>query len=42
LLLFDGETQEAFAAVFGQVHGQQHAIGAGVGFDAEIVLNVGG
>ncbi|MNF85981.1 hypothetical protein D3C84_684010 [compost metagenome] len=42
LLFFDGETQQAFAAGFGQVHGQQHAVGAGVGFDAEIVLTVCG
>ncbi|MNV68338.1 hypothetical protein D3C71_1611780 [compost metagenome] len=42
LLFFNGKTQQANATGFGQVHGQQHAIGAGVGFDTKIVLIIAG
>lgn len=41
LLLFDGKPEQAFAPGFGKIHGQQHSVGAGVGFDAKIVLRIG-
>ncbi|MNN23070.1 hypothetical protein D3C81_1364540 [compost metagenome] len=42
LLFFNGKTQQANATGFGQVHGQQHAIGAGVSLDAKIALFIDG
>ncbi|MNG15795.1 hypothetical protein D3C84_996450 [compost metagenome] len=41
LLLLDGKTQQPLASGFRQVHGEQHAVGAGIGLDPKIILGVG-
>ncbi|MOA53484.1 hypothetical protein D3C78_1769490 [compost metagenome] len=41
LLLLDGKAQQPFAPGFRQVHGEQHAVGAGIGLDPKIILGVG-
>lgn len=41
VLLLDGKAQQPLAPGFGEVHGEQDAVGAGVGLDPEIVLGIG-